>query len=331
MVVVLLALAAGTGPAGAGPIEDKQAEAASIAAKLDAQAQTIVELDKEHRRADQRLADAETAVVRAEADVAAADQRQAESRRLLAVHATEAYVGGGSVTALSQLAQATAADAGARRAYLGIATSDDLQALDRLRATRQDLQDRQKALVAARKAASDQADASTADLTRFQRAADAQRALLVKVNGDMVQLVAAAQAQRDAEAAQAAAARQATVATAPAGAGPASEAAAAKAPATTAAPGPIAAVAAAAAPVAASVLSPSNDSTFACIRQLESGDNYKAPGGGAYQFQDATWHSLGYSGTASDAPPAVQDEAARKLQARDGWSPWTTAALCGRV
>jgi hypothetical protein len=27
----------------------------------------------------------------------------------------------------------------------------------------------------------------------------------------------------------------------------------------------------------------------------------------------------------------VQDEAARKLQARDGWSPWTTAPLCGRV
>jgi hypothetical protein len=73
------------------------------------------------------------------------------------------------------------------------------------------------------------------------------------------------------------------------------------------------------------------DATFACIRQLESGNNYSAPGGGAYQFQDATWHSLGYSGTASDAPPAVQDEAARKLQARDGWAPWTTAPLCGRV
>src|SRR5206468_12893385 len=77
--------------------------------------------------------------------------------------------------------------------------------------------------------------------------------------------------------------------------------------------------------------SSSVEATFACIRQLESGNNYSAPGGGAYQFQDATWHSLGYSGTASDAPPAVQDEAARKLQARDGWSPWTTAPLCGRV
>ena len=73
------------------------------------------------------------------------------------------------------------------------------------------------------------------------------------------------------------------------------------------------------------------DATFACIRQLESGNNYKSPGGGAYQFQDATWHSLGYTGSAQDYPPAVQDEAARKLYARDGWKPWTTAPLCGRV
>lgn len=75
----------------------------------------------------------------------------------------------------------------------------------------------------------------------------------------------------------------------------------------------------------------SADATFACIRQLESGNNYRSAGGGAYQFQDATWQSLGYKGSAQDAPPAVQDEAARKLQARDGWSPWSTAALCGRV
>ncbi|MDQ4068480.1 MAG: transglycosylase family protein, partial [Actinomycetota bacterium] len=77
--------------------------------------------------------------------------------------------------------------------------------------------------------------------------------------------------------------------------------------------------------------SASVDATFACIRQLESGNNYSSPGGGAYQFQDATWRSLGYSGSAQDHPPAVQDEAARKLQARDGWAPWTTAPLCGRV
>ncbi len=67
-----------------------------------------------------------------------------------------------------------------------------------------------------------------------------------------------------------------------------------------------------------------------CIRQLESGGNYSAPGGGAYQFLDSTWHAMGYSGTASDAPPAQQDEAAVRLQQQAGWDQWTTAKRCGR-
>ena len=70
--------------------------------------------------------------------------------------------------------------------------------------------------------------------------------------------------------------------------------------------------------------------TWACIRQLESSNNYNSPGGGAYQFEDGTWHSLGYSGSAQDYPPATQDQAAIELQQRSGWSQWTTAPLCGR-
>jgi hypothetical protein len=70
--------------------------------------------------------------------------------------------------------------------------------------------------------------------------------------------------------------------------------------------------------------------TFACIRQMESSDNYSEPGGGAYQFLDSTWHSLGQPGTASDAPPWVQDAMAVALQQRSGWSQWTTAPMCGR-
>jgi hypothetical protein len=218
----------------------------------------------------------------------------------------------------------TMSDAGTRRTYLGIATNQDLQALERLRAAREDLLAQQKSLADARKAAAAQAAASDADLARLQQAAAAQRALLVKVNGDLTQLVQAEQAKRDAEDARQAAARQAAATAA-------SAAPTTAAPATTSPVAAVVGVVAKAAPVIAAATASPLDATFACIRQLESGNNYKSPGGGAYQFSDATWHSLGYSGTASDAPPAVQDEAARKLQARDGWSPWTTAALCGRV
>ena len=68
---------------------------------------------------------------------------------------------------------------------------------------------------------------------------------------------------------------------------------------------------------------------WACIREKESGNNYRAPGGGAYQFQLATWQSLGGTGLPEDAPPWVQDEMAIKLQQRSGWSQWATAAACG--
>lgn len=321
MVLVLLALAAGAGPAGAGPLQDKQAEAAAIAAKLDDQAHAIVEMDKQHRRAADRLSEADDAVARAEADLALAERRQDEARRLLAAHAREAYVSGGTISFIGRMARATVSDAGARRTYLGVAANEDRQAIGRLRATREDIADRRKSLAAARKAAADRADATAADVARLASAVAGQRILLAKVNGDLAQLVAAEQARRDADAARLAAARQLAAAT------PAPAPAAALAPGPTRGPAALPDVVAAVAPVVAGPL----DATFACIRQLESGNNYQSPGGGAYQFTDATWHGLGYSGTASDAPPAVQDEAARKLQAQSGWAPWTTAALCGRV
>jgi peptidoglycan hydrolase CwlO-like protein len=333
VLVALLAGAAGAGGAGAGPADDKREEAASIAAKLDEQARGIVELDKERRRAVDRLADADGAVARAEADLAAAERRQDEARRLLAAHAQAAYVGGGSVSFLGQMARATVTDAGARRTYLGVAANEDRQAIGRLRATREDITERRKSLADARKAAAAKASAAEADVARLEQAAAGQRALLVKVNGDLAQLVVAEQARRDAETARLAAARQAAAAAPPAAASlPAPAAGPSAAPGAVAAvAGVVATVAPALAPSPAPAAGDSRDATFACIRQLESGNNYKSPGGGAYQFQDATWHSLGYSGTASDYPPAVQDEAARKLQSQSGWGPWTTAPLCGRV
>jgi hypothetical protein len=62
------------------------------------------------------------------------------------------------------------------------------------------------------------------------------------------------------------------------------------------------------------------------LRDCESGDHYADDTGngyyGAYQFSLGTWEGLGYSGLPSEASPAVQDEAARRLQARSGWGQW---------
>ena len=65
---------------------------------------------------------------------------------------------------------------------------------------------------------------------------------------------------------------------------------------------------------------------WAELRQCESGGNYAIDTGngyyGAYQFSAATWHGLGYPGLPNQATPAVQDQAAERLQARSGWGQW---------
>ena len=73
-----------------------------------------------------------------------------------------------------------------------------------------------------------------------------------------------------------------------------------------------------------------NTADWACIREHESGDDYGAGNGGAYQFELGTWISLtGLPSPAEDYPPAVQDAAALKLFSQRGWEPWSTRYVCG--
>ena len=93
-------------------------------------------------------------------------------------------------------------------------------------------------------------------------------------------------AQQQQEAAAQAAAHAAAQAAAQAAAATAAAARAQAVAAPAAAPPP---VPAAAPSGASSDATSTNTADWACIRQHESGDNYGAGGGGAYQFQDGTW------------------------------------------
>ena len=70
---------------------------------------------------------------------------------------------------------------------------------------------------------------------------------------------------------------------------------------------------------------------WAQLRACESGGRYNVNSGngffGAYQFHPGTWRGLGFPGLPHQAPPEMQDEAARKLQARSGWGQWP---VCSR-
>lgn len=69
------------------------------------------------------------------------------------------------------------------------------------------------------------------------------------------------------------------------------------------------------------------------IRQCESSGNYAAvnPAGyyGAYQFDLATWQSVGGTGRPDQAPPAEQDTRAQMLYDARGWQPWECAYKVG--
>lgn len=305
LAVLVGTTSATVGTGSAGPIEDKRAEAAHIAAQLDAGAAQVTQLSKQAGRAKDQLGATEAALTQATANAADTHLRQTQSR--LAEEAVDAYVHGGSAGLLSALTSSNGSDLPVRKQYASLAAGQDQQAIDEMRAARQDLAARRTSLrriAGVRAAAVSQLDKRTAALTQAQ---NGEKALLGKVQGELATLVAADQARRDAEAA----ARSKAAALAP------SANRRAATPSFTGWP-PM--------PPGWQPLG----GTFACIRQMESSDNYSEPGGGAYQFLDSTWHSLGQPGTASDAPPWVQDAMAVALQQRSGWGQWTTAPLCGR-
>ena len=305
MLVGTTSATVGTGSAG--PIEDKRAEATRIAAQLDAGANQVTQLSKQANRAKGQLGATETALAQATAEANAADRHLHQTQTRLADQAVDAYVHGGSAGLLSVLTKSDGSDLAVRKQYATLAAGQDQQAIDEMRAAREDLTGRRASLRRiqnVRAAAISQLDKRKAALTQAQ---NGEQALLGKVQGELATLVAADQARRDA----AAVAR-------------------AKATALASAPRP------ATVPRSFNGWPPMPPGwqplggVWACIRQMESGGNYSEPGGGAYQFLDSTWHSLGQPGTASDAPPWVQDAMAVELQQRSGWSQWTTAHMCGR-
>jgi septal ring factor EnvC (AmiA/AmiB activator) len=274
-------------------VSDKQAQARQLASDLDGQAQHIRALDSRYRRAQAELETHQLALAEARARFDEATRVQDDTRQRLVRHAQDAYALGGSLFTLSNLWRSHGGeDVVARRFYLEVVDGVERGIVDQLKATREDLDARRLELEAAEALARSQTEALQADKALLEQAFASQDANLRRVKGELASLVAAEQARRDAEA------KRLVVATLKPATGPPAGA-----------PGDI----------------------WDCIRQLESGNNYSSAGGGAYQFTDETWHSLGQTGTAGDAPPALQDAMALQLQSERGYQPWTTAPRCGRA
>ncbi|MCU1449870.1 MAG: cell wall-associated hydrolase, invasion-associated protein, partial [Acidimicrobiales bacterium] len=198
LAVLVATTGASIGSGYAGPIDDKRAEAARIAAALDAGARQVTTLSRQSNRARQDLGSTEAALTRANADAGAADDRLHQTQGRLRDQAVDAYVHGASAGLLAQLIESKGPDLGVRKQYATMAAGDDQQAIDDLRAARQDLAARKaslRRLTTARASVVGTLDAKTKALSR---ATDGERAILGKVQGELASLVAAEQARRDA-------------------------------------------------------------------------------------------------------------------------------------
>ncbi len=303
------------GPSALGDtIDEKRAEAARLQSQIDAQAERIAALDRQFDAARDKAGQADAAVAQARAQLAEADQRMAEIGVRLSSAAVEAYVQGSSVSFLEQLATTDGKDLSVRTQYFKTTASGQRDALDALKAAREDLTLKRSRLEQAQQSARSAASSVDDQLEAVAKAESSQRNSLDRVNGELAQLLRDEQARRSAEAlrgamaaatARAAAAARTTVRV-PTSSASASGGAAAALPGH-APPGGL----------------------WTCIRQRESSGNYRSGGGGAYQFRPSTWESLGGSGRPEDADPATQDAMAMRLQQRSGWSQWTTARGCG--
>ncbi len=290
------------------PIDEKRAEAVRLQAQLDAQAERIAALDRQFGAARSKADQATAAVAQARAELAEADRRMAETSHRLASTAVEAYVQGSSVSFIEQLASTDGTDLAVRTQYFKATSAGQREALDALKAAKEDITLKRTLLEQAQRSAFSAASSVDEQLQAVTEAERSQQISLARVNGELGQLLREEQARRSAIAlreAQIAAARRTEVGVR-------------------------------VSPVAGTtVRSPGlpghapPGGLWACIRQRESSGNYRIGGGGAYQFLPSTWESLGGTGRPEDADPATQDAMAIALQQRSGWSQWTTARSCG--
>jgi hypothetical protein len=237
------------------------------------------------------------------------------SRSVLREDAIISYTGGASVTESS--APANPSDPSIRAEYLDMAAGAISDAIDQYRIEERQLAAAQAVLSRQQAAAQNAAIATAAAREQALSAASREQQELDSLNARLTQLETAA-----ALAAQVAAARSA-----PATQGLPVNGGMIAAVQTVVSPSPTPTT-----PTTAPSASGSGGSggVWLQLRECESGDNYQANTGngfyGAYQFSEATWQNLGYPGRPDLEPPAMQDQAAMKLQAEAGWGQWPACA-----
>ncbi len=214
--VVLLGLLLGIAPvtngrSGADELSDKRAEAEQIAAKLHELDNRQMELGAQFEKAKYELHQAETRVEEAEKQAEETTRELERKRAALSDFSVGAYISGNDGGAADALLTSDPRSGVEKRAYVDATSGNRHDIIDSLNAARQAAETDAKNLEAARQQADIHAKEIENAKDQAQAAADEQRALNNKVQGELAQLVAEENARREAaeRAAAEAAAREA--------------------------------------------------------------------------------------------------------------------------
>jgi Transglycosylase-like domain len=315
-----LVVALSTGPAVADQAGPLKTRAGDLSAQIAAGTQRIRQLTLQFQSTSDQSAITSSQLAQAQKQLLATQHQIDANRALLARQAVRAYVEGDSSRPAASPSNAIVGVI-VRKEYLALAADNLTETLDQLHLGLRTLLARQSELrqaqEAARQAVSGVAQARQAALAE----AFNQQAALDQVNARLREV--ATEAARSAIRAPR---PQVVSAPTPRQGLPVNGGLVAVVVAATAPPPP----AAPPAPPSSGGGNGVAGGVWAALRQCESGGNYAENSGngyfGAYQFSQATWSDLGFPGVPDQEPPAMQDQAAMKLQAQSGWGQWPACA-----
>ena len=318
-----------SGVAQADPISSTKAQVSTLQAQVVASAERIRALTLAYEEANTRASALSRQVATDRADMATLQARLDSTRNTLRREAILGYTGAEAVPPAAS--PGAVEDLAVRAEYLQVAAGDISNVLDQYRTQQFQLATAESAL--ARESAASQT-AVAAEASARQMAIAEATSVQNQLTGAQSRLQQLLAARAAAEAAASAAPSSPPSQGLPVNGGLVSVVRNIVSPTPAPAPTVVAAPAPAPAPPPASPAGSSGSSSssgsaggvWLQLRECESGDNYQTDTGngfyGAYQFSEATWSGLGYPGRPDLEPPAMQDQAAQRLQAQSGWGQW---------
>jgi peptidoglycan DL-endopeptidase CwlO len=207
LVIATLGAIVAPGVAIADPIADKQAEADQLDAQINDNANKLAALNEQINSARNELADANNAITVADTLVVAAQVKTKELRAEVAQRAAAIYAQSGSSGGIEDLDAQNAQDLSTRQKYSSLAAQRDNEIVAELANAKEQLAARKADALKARDVAQAKADDIQAQEDKLNAGqADLER-LQSQVKGELADLVAKAEQERQAREAAAAAAQ----------------------------------------------------------------------------------------------------------------------------